>query len=85
MDLGENSVLAFTREVDGNMVKCLFNLYKKETTVDVSLLFNGTETVLLHGQGADVLDMKDHPITEETLNGEVTLNPWEFWIVSYSE
>lgn len=85
VDLGENSVLAFTREVDGNMVKCLFNLYKKETTVDVSLLFNGTETVLLHGQGADVLDMKDHPITEETLNGEVTLNPWEFWIVSYSE
>lgn len=51
VDLGENSVLAFTREVDGNMVKCLFNLYKKEATVDVSLLFDGSETVLLHGQG----------------------------------
>ena len=85
VDLGENSVLAFTREVDGNMVKCLFNLYKKETTVDVSLLFNGTETVLLHGQGANVLDMEDHSITAYNLDGEVTLQPWEFWIVSCTQ
>lgn len=81
VDLGESSVLAFTRKVDGNTVKCLFNLYKKESTVDVSLLFNGIETVLLHGQGANVLNMTDHSITEDRLDGEVTLQPWEFWIV----
>ena len=42
-------------------------------------MFEGTETVLLHGQGADTLDIEDRPIE---LNGEVTLQPWEFWIVS---
>lgn len=82
VDLGENSVLAFTREVDGNIVKCLFNLYKKETTVDVSAMFDGTETVLLHGQGADALDMEDYEIAQDHLDGEVTLQPWEFWIIS---
>ena len=82
VDLGEKSVLAFTREVDGNTVKCLFNLYKKESTVDASLLFDGTETVLLHGQGANVLNMTDYSITEDNLDGEMTLQPWEFWIIS---
>lgn len=82
VDLGENSVLAFTREVNGNIVKCLFNLYKKETTVDASAMFDGSETVLLHGQGADVLDMEDYGIVKDNLDGEVSLQPWEFWIIS---
>ena len=79
MDLGKKSVFAFSREVEDNTVLCLFNLTKRESEVDVSAMFDGTETVLLHGQGAGTLDMEDCPIE---LNGEVTLQPWEFWIVS---
>lgn len=76
------SVFAFSREKDGNVVKCLINLCKRPLTVDVTGMFDGTETVLLHGQGTGVLDIQDYPIADAGLNGEVTLNPWEFWIVS---
>lgn len=79
LDLGKKSVFAFSRETEDNTVLCLFNLTKRESVVDVSAMFEGTETVLLHGQGADTLDIEDRPIE---LNGEVTLQPWEFWIVS---
>ena len=82
VDMGKRSVLAFTREVEGSKVICLFNLTKRENTVDVSGLFTGTETVLLHGVGADVLDMEDYPVSKAELSGEVTLRPWEFWIVA---
>lgn len=81
-DTGKKSIFAFTREADGNSVTCLFNLTKREMTIDATNLFDGTETVLLHGQGAEVLDMEDYPISEDGLTGEVTLQPWEFWIVS---
>lgn len=79
INLGKKAVFAFTRQVDGNTVICLFNLTKRESTVDLTGIFAGTETVLLHGQGADVLDMEDYTID---LDGEVTLQPWEFWIIS---
>ncbi len=82
VDLGTDTVLAFTREVDGSSITCIFHLYKKESTVTLSALFDGTETVLLHGQGADVLDFADHSVSDEMLIGEVTLQPWEFWIIS---
>ncbi len=82
VDLGTDTVLAFTREVDGSSITCIFHLYKKESTVTLSALFDGTETVLLHGQGADVLDFADHSVSVEMLGGEVTLQPWEFWIIS---
>lgn len=64
------------------MVKCLINLCKRPLTVDVTGMFDGTETVLLYGRGADILDLQNEPIADTELNGEVTLNPWEFWIVS---
>lgn len=81
LDAGKRSVLAFTRQVEGNRVICLFNLTKRESVVDVSGLFEGTETVLLHGQGAEVLEMEDYPVSRDALDGEVTLQPWEFWIL----
>ena len=39
----------------------LFNLSGDAITVDASQLFDGGETVLLHGQGAALLDMEDQP------------------------
>ena len=81
-DLGDNAVFAFTREKNGNVVACLFNLTKRESTVDPAGLFEGCDTVLLHGQGADMLDMEDQPLANAGLGGELTLRPWEFWIVS---
>ena len=84
-DLGNSNVLAFSREKDGNTVKCLFNLSKREQTVDVTEMFDGTETVLLYGQGKETLKTDDCAITEEPLEGEITMKPWEFWIVSKGE
>lgn len=78
-DLDKKTVFAFTREVEGSRITCLYNLTKRENTVDVSSMLTGNETVLLHGQGADVLDMEDYPVD---LSGEVTLQPWEFWIIA---
>lgn len=79
LDLNKQVVFAFRRQAEGNSILCLFNLTKRETAVDLTGIFDGTETVLLHGQGANVLDMEDFPLT---LSGEVTLQPWEFWIIS---
>lgn len=84
-DLGNSNVLAFSREKDGNTVKCLFNLSKREQTVDVTELFDGTETVLLYGQGKETLKTDDYAITEDNLESEITMKPWEFWIVSKEE
>lgn len=81
-EVDNKNIFAFYREKDGNTVKCLFNLSKREQTIDVTELFDETETVLLYGQGGEVLNFEDHAITEENLSGEVTLQPWEFWIVS---
>ena len=80
-DADNNNIFAFYREKDGNVVKCLFNLSKREQTIDVSDWFDRTETVVLHGQGAEEPDMADYPISEEELFGEVTIAPWEFWIM----
>lgn len=80
LDVGLRSVLAFTRQVEGNTVTCLFNMTKRENTVDISDVFTGEETVLLHGAGANIMDWEDYPIARDALEGEVTLQPWEFWI-----
>lgn len=77
-DMGKKNVFAFTREMDGSKVICLFNLTKRESEVDLTGFFEGG-TALLHGIGADVLEMEDQPIT---LDGTVTLQPWEFYIIS---
>ena len=82
IDLGNIEVLAFTREKDGNTVTCLLNLTKRESAVDLTGLFEGLDTVLLHGQGADMLELEDQPLADAGLDGEKTLQPWEFWIVS---
>lgn len=81
-DIDNKNVFAFYREKDGNVVKCLFNLSKREQTIDVTEVFDETETVLLYGQGGETLKMEDYAITEDNLDGEITLKPWEFWIVS---
>lgn len=82
IDLGNPCVFAFTRTTDDNTVKCVLNLFNEEVTVNTSPLLNGSETVLLHGCGADLLDTGSHALSEISLTGEVTLNPWEFWIIA---
>lgn len=81
LDTGKKSVMAFTRQVEGSTVTCIFNLCKREMTVDVTGLFDGTETVLLYGQGEQTLVMEPYSLAEDALEGEVTLQPWEFWII----
>lgn len=76
-----SNIFAFYREKDGNVVKCLFNLSKREQTVDVADWFDDADTVVLYGQGAEVLNMEDHAASDENLSGEITLKPWEFWIM----
>ncbi len=82
VDLGNACVFAFIRSIEGSTVKCLMNLSKENATVDVSPLLNGSETVLLHGHGADLLEKNPHALSDDELTGEVTLQPWEFWIIA---
>ena len=81
-DLGKKSIFAFERQKDQNTVKCIFNLTKKEQTVDLSGWVTGSETVLLHGQGADTWELEDSSAKENSLEGEVTIGAWEYWILS---
>lgn len=82
MDLHDKDIFAFRREKDGNIVVCLFNLSKREKTVDVAGLFDGCSQMLLYGYGADMLAAEDQPFEKEALAGEITLRPWEFRIAS---
>ena len=81
-DLGNKSVLAFYREKDGNKVECIFNLSKREQTVDVSEIVQGNETCLLHGLGSDNIETEDVSVADRGLGGEITIAPWEFWVIS---
>ena len=81
-DLGNKNVLAFSREKDGDTVLCLYNFSKKEQTVDLSAFLDRSETVLLCGQGGEVWNTEAHPVADEALNGEVTLQPWTYWILT---
>lgn len=80
-ELGNRSVFAFAREKDGNRIVCLFNPSKREAEVDVTGMFAPEAACLLHGQGADLLETEDAPME---LTGTVTLQAWEFYIVSTS-
>lgn len=84
-DLDNKNILSFYRQVEGNTVKCIFNLSKREQTIDVSSVVEGNETVLLHSTSATEIFMEDHPVSEENLSGEITVKPWEFWILSVEE
>lgn len=74
------TVLSFQREVEGNTVICVFNLVKRETHLNMAAILDGTETLLLHGYGADVLEMADTAVPEELLTKDYVCQPWEFWI-----
>lgn len=84
-DVDNKNIFTFYREMDGNRVKCIYNISKREQTIDVSEIVNGSETVLLHGSSYSDINMTDHPVSEENLSGEVTLMPWEFWILAEEE
>lgn len=84
-DLDNKNIISFYRQVEGNTVKCIFNLSKREQTIDVSSVVEGNETVLLHSTSATEIFMEDHPVSEENLSGEITMKPWEFWILSVEE
>lgn len=75
-----NYVFAFSREKDGNQIKAIFNLSRKDREVILGEWLNGSETVLMHGVGADV-NMEEHPIADDNLTAAATLAPWEFYIV----
>jgi len=77
-DIDRRAILAFSRQVDGNSIYCLFNLTGEEISADLTFFHDGTGTVLLHGAGADVLEMED---SANVPSGTVTLQPWEFWII----
>lgn len=76
------TVLSFRREVEGNTVVCVFNLVKRETHLNMAAVLDGTEILLLHGYGEDVLEMEDIPVPEELLTKDYVCQPWEFWIFS---
>ena len=81
-DLGNKNVLAFSREKDGDTILCLYNLSKREQTVDLSAFLDQSETVLLCGQGGETWNPEEHPVGEESLSGEVTLQPWTYWVLA---
>lgn len=80
-DINRSAILAFERHVDGNSVYCLFNLTAEPVEADVTGFLDGEGTVLLHGAGGDVLEMEDCAASEKALEGKITLQPWEFWII----
>jgi len=84
-EVESNYVLAFSREKDGNRIKCIFNVTKREHDLDTNGIIDGSETVLMHGAGSQILELEEHPVSEENLSGEVTLQPWEFYILSDAE
>ena len=75
------SVLSFSREVDGNTVICVFNLVKRQTHLNMGAILDGTETILLHGYGSDVLETEDTSVPENLLTKDYVCQPWEFWII----
>lgn len=66
-------------------MRLIFNLSDDEQFIDVLGYFDGTEIILLYGQGSDILKTKNYSITEDGLKGKVALKPWEFWIVLNEE
>lgn len=73
-------VLTFAREKDGNRIKAVFNCSGKEREADLSSLFTGNETVLMHGI-EDKVNWEEYPIADDGLGSTMTLAPWEFYIV----
>jgi len=82
IDLGNKSVLAFSREKDGDTVICLYNLSKREQPAVLPELLDGGETVLLYGQGAETLTLDGRAVDAGALEGQITLQPWEFWVIA---
>ncbi|MCR5753457.1 MAG: hypothetical protein K6G30_01415 [Acetatifactor sp.] len=81
-DVENKNLFAFYREKDQDVVKCIFNMCKRELTVDVSQMIDGTETVLLHGCGSECVEPEEKAVADTSLGGEVTLQPWEYWILT---
>lgn len=75
------NIFAMRRASSDGGVVLLTNLFKREQTADVSAFLQGGEKVLLHG-GPDLLEKSDAFPEGSPLRGEVTLQPWEFWILS---
>lgn len=84
-EMDNENVLAFYRVKDRNIVKCLFNLSKNRQTIDVTEMFDGTETVLVHGKKGEVSEVEAVGLSNMTMGGEMTLEPWEFLIVVVEE
>ena len=82
IDAGNKSVLAFSREKDGDRVSCVFNLSKKEQPTQLSELFAGGGTVLVYGRGAETLTLEPYALEPGAPEGELILQPWEFWVIA---
>lgn len=84
-DVESKYILAFCRQKDGNTVKCIFNVTKREHELDVSQIIDGSETVLLHGAAGQQTDMQQHLVGDDNLSGTISLKPWEFYILSENQ
>ena len=82
IDAGNKSILAFSREKNGDKIICLFNLSKKEQPAQLPAMFGSGAQVLVCGQGAQTLKLEPYPAAGEKLEGERTLQPWEFWVIT---
>lgn len=81
VDCGNASVMAFTREKNGNKITCIFNLSKTEQSIDATKLGTDKGTVLLHGANNSVMEMDDRDLASGELAKDMTLQAWEFWII----
>ncbi len=83
-DVESKNIMAFYREKNGNTVKCIYNLSKREQQIDLTDIIDGNETVIVHGQGAEY-DLESHSVGDDNIDGAVTMQPWEFWILTEGE
>lgn len=80
-EIENKNVLGYCRSVEENTITCLINFSEEEQAVDVSNLLEEREVVLLHGVGGQTPQYEEIPIEEMNLSGEITLQPWEYFVL----
>lgn len=80
-ELENKNVLGYYRSVEGNTITCLINFSEEEQVVDISNLLEKSEIVLLHGVGGQTPQYEEMSMEGMNLSGEVTLQPWEYFVL----
>ncbi|MBP5198676.1 MAG: hypothetical protein J6033_06440 [Lachnospiraceae bacterium] len=81
-DSGSKNIVAFSREKDGNVIKLIVNLCKRDSTGNFADFVSDDSKVILHGCTSGNYDFEETTAGEYDLSGEVTLAPWEFFVIS---